>query len=423
MVVCMGRAGRSVETVCVKNLCRRWLNIQTEPCMRFPCYHVVAPCAFPPPSVGELLVSPPGVVATRPSAAHTPLSAAPHTHPPLFYSPAPSCAAPAAAQRRPAPTHALPPTPLCRFVCIEWGCRRQRRSLLSTGAGWWPTPAPVASRHRTSQPTPASRSHRSVAVFSALLPFYASPCSAASRWWRIALATGFAGPLCCIASLPHARSPPNRGSSLSLSLKYKRNLDGCVGAAGTRPCHAHVLRASHAAPKPPHVAPTCRACCLGRSLEAAMRGPASPASASPPPRPPPPPPRLARLRLPPASPPFPCQGRMSRLEGMRLDCAPPPRAPARAASRRSAGRVCSARAQTGGRRAGEARGRRAQTGGKPAHYPEFQVTRPRCCRQALWQGRCLVAGALTQPGWGRARVPFRSQQPQPGFLLGWGVAC
>jgi hypothetical protein len=87
----------------------------------------------------------------------------------------------------------------------------------STGAGWWPTPSAVASRHRTSPPAPASRSRGSVAVFSALLPFYASPCSAASRWWRIALAPGFAGPLCCIASLPHARSLPNRGFSLSLS--------------------------------------------------------------------------------------------------------------------------------------------------------------------------------------------------------------
>jgi hypothetical protein len=39
---------------------------------------------------------------------------------------------------------------LCRFVCIEWGCRRQRRSLLSTGAGWWP-PAAGCSRGLTSQ--------------------------------------------------------------------------------------------------------------------------------------------------------------------------------------------------------------------------------------------------------------------------------
>jgi hypothetical protein len=32
----------------------------------------------------------------------------------------------------------------------------------------------------------------SVTVFSALLPFYASPCSAVSRWWRIALVRGAA---------------------------------------------------------------------------------------------------------------------------------------------------------------------------------------------------------------------------------------
>jgi hypothetical protein len=84
------------------------------------------------------------------------------------------------------------------------------------GAGWWPTPAAVASRHRTSQPTPASRSCGSVAVFSALLPFYASPCSAASRRWRIALAPGFVKPLCCIASPPHARSTGPCGFSLFL---------------------------------------------------------------------------------------------------------------------------------------------------------------------------------------------------------------
>ncbi len=69
----------------------------------------------------------------------------------------------------------------------------------------------------SSQPTPASRSRGSVAVISALLPFYASPCSAASRWWRIALAPGFVKPLCRIASLPHTRSPGPRGFSLSLS--------------------------------------------------------------------------------------------------------------------------------------------------------------------------------------------------------------
>ncbi len=55
-----------------------------------------------------------------------------------------------------------------------------------------------------------------MAVFSALLPFYASPCSAAFRWWRIALAPGFVEPLCCIASMPHARSPATHGFSLSL---------------------------------------------------------------------------------------------------------------------------------------------------------------------------------------------------------------
>ncbi len=158
-----------------------------------------------------------------------------HTHPcpqhltptPLLLS-HPRCAAPAAAQRRPAPTHALPPTPLCRFVCIEWGCRRQRRSLLSTGAGWWPTPAAVASRHRTSQPTPASLSHGSVAVFSALLPFYASPSSAASRRWRIALEPGFVRPLGCIASLPHARSTGPRGYSLSQTHSRKRGASRVV---------------------------------------------------------------------------------------------------------------------------------------------------------------------------------------------------
>jgi hypothetical protein len=75
----------------------------------------------------------------------------------------------------------------------------------------------MASRHSTSQPTPASRCRRSAAVFSALLPFYASPCSAAFRWWRIALAPGFVEPLCRIASMPHARSPATHGFSLSLA--------------------------------------------------------------------------------------------------------------------------------------------------------------------------------------------------------------
>jgi hypothetical protein len=63
---------------------------------------------------------------------------------------------------------------------------------------------------RKDLPSPRSamhtkRSRGSVAVFSALLPFYASPCSAASRWWRIALAPGFVKPPRRIASLPHTR--------------------------------------------------------------------------------------------------------------------------------------------------------------------------------------------------------------------------
>jgi hypothetical protein len=58
---------------------------------------------------------------------------------------------------------------------------------------------------------------RGVARHTSKHTFYASPCSAASRWWRIALAPGFVEPLCRIASLPHARSPGPRGFSLSLS--------------------------------------------------------------------------------------------------------------------------------------------------------------------------------------------------------------
>jgi hypothetical protein len=85
---------------------------------------------------------------------------------------------------------------------------------------WCRLVANACSRGLTSphaQPAPASRSRGSVAAFSALLPFYASPCSAASRWWRIALAPGFVETLCRIASLQHARSPDNRGFSRSLS--------------------------------------------------------------------------------------------------------------------------------------------------------------------------------------------------------------
>jgi hypothetical protein len=44
-----------------------------------------------------------------------------------------------------------------------------------------------------------------VAVFSALLPFYASPCSAAFRWWRIALAPVSVETLCRIASMQQER--------------------------------------------------------------------------------------------------------------------------------------------------------------------------------------------------------------------------
>jgi hypothetical protein len=71
-------------------------------------------------------------------------------------------------------------------------------------------------------------------------PFYASPCSAVSRWWRIALAPGFAGPLCCIASIQHARSHDTRGFR-SLSLSQTRACCGhrmhvCVSVcAGTVP--------------------------------------------------------------------------------------------------------------------------------------------------------------------------------------------
>jgi hypothetical protein len=129
-----------------------------------------------------------------------------------------------------------------RQRCAARLCHPQLHTpgLLSTGAGWWPTPAAVASRHRTSQPTPASRSRGSVAVFSARLPFYTSPCSAASRRWRIALAPGFVRPLGCIASLPHARSTGPRGYSLSLSNTPGLTLAGVLSLSlkHTRPRHA-----------------------------------------------------------------------------------------------------------------------------------------------------------------------------------------
>jgi hypothetical protein len=65
--------------------------------------------------------------------------------------------------------------------------------------------------------------HAAVAVFSTLLPFYSIPCSAVFRLWRIALAPGFAGPLCCIASIQHARSHDTRGfRPMSLSLSQTR---------------------------------------------------------------------------------------------------------------------------------------------------------------------------------------------------------
>jgi hypothetical protein len=78
------------------------------------CGHSHEPHLDSPATHGPLLHIP-----TVCSASHTPL--------PILSRH--SCAAPAAAQRRPAPTHALPPTPLCRFVCTERGGRHQRRSL------------------------------------------------------------------------------------------------------------------------------------------------------------------------------------------------------------------------------------------------------------------------------------------------------
>jgi hypothetical protein len=161
-----------------------------------------------PPSVGELLVRPPGLVATRPSAAQPPcLQHLPHT--PLLYSNH-SCTAPVASQRRPAPTHALPPTPLCRFVCTEWGGRHQRRSL---PLHWCRYVDSACSRGLTSphfsagpslaQPLQRGRLQRPAAVL------------------RQPLLSCFSGgglePLCRIASIQHARSPDTRGFSLSLS--------------------------------------------------------------------------------------------------------------------------------------------------------------------------------------------------------------
>jgi hypothetical protein len=67
--------------------------------------------------------------------------------------------------------------------------------------------------------TPQSASPRDVAAAAAAKPWTQplyTPCSAVSRWWRIALAPGFAGPLCCIASIQHA-SGLRVSVSLSLS--------------------------------------------------------------------------------------------------------------------------------------------------------------------------------------------------------------
>jgi hypothetical protein len=104
-------------------------------------------------------------------------------------------------------------TALCCASCTR--CASRDRALY-----WCRLVASASSRGLTSQhfsAAPASRSRGSAVVISALLPFYASPCSAAFRWWRIALAPGFVEPLCRIASMPHARSPATHGFSASLS--------------------------------------------------------------------------------------------------------------------------------------------------------------------------------------------------------------
>ncbi len=105
----------------------------------------------------------------------------------------------------------------------------------------------MASRHSTSQPAPASRSRGSVAVFSALLPFYASPCSAASRWWRIALAPGFVGMLCCIASIQPAHSHATRGYP-SLSLFLSNTVAGLHGRACKALCATECRRVRRPVP-------------------------------------------------------------------------------------------------------------------------------------------------------------------------------
>jgi hypothetical protein len=87
-----------------------------------------------------------------------------------------------------------------------------------------------------------------VAVFSALLPFYASPCSAVSRWWRIALAPGFVGPILrqcrsCAAASP--ASTDMRISGVRGDVAARRRAAGSGSGARMLP-----PRATAAAPSP-----------------------------------------------------------------------------------------------------------------------------------------------------------------------------
>jgi hypothetical protein len=123
------------------------------------------------------------------------------------------------------------------------------------GALQGPHTMTVASRHSTSPPAPASRSRGSVAVFSALLPFYANRGGGASRWRPGSWSRSAASPLCST----HARLPLAGFLSLANNDRYHQGTPTHASHTAPKSC-AHIPYAAPASFPGAAPGPCCPGC-------------------------------------------------------------------------------------------------------------------------------------------------------------------